>query len=70
VVAKGYVENLRWQGVPFYLMTGKALGRKLTQITIVFREIPQELYFPFGLYAQAEQNSLSGGTQKLPQHIL
>jgi len=41
VVAKGYIENLRWQGVPFYLMTGKALGRKLTQITIVFREIPK-----------------------------
>jgi Glucose-6-phosphate 1-dehydrogenase len=41
VVAKGYIENLRWQGVPFYLMTGKALGKKLTQITIVFREIPK-----------------------------
>jgi glucose-6-phosphate 1-dehydrogenase len=36
-----YIENLRWQGVPFYLMTGKALGKKLTQITIAFREIPK-----------------------------
>ncbi len=41
VVTKAHIENLRWQGVPFYLMTGKALGKKLTQITVVFREIPR-----------------------------
>ncbi|MFN3870380.1 MAG: glucose-6-phosphate dehydrogenase [Aquificaceae bacterium] len=41
VCAKLLVENFRWQGVPFYLMTGKALKRKLTQISILFREIPK-----------------------------
>ena len=41
VVAKAYIDNLRWQGVPFYLMTGKKLGKKLTQITVVFKEIPR-----------------------------
>lgn len=35
------MENFRWQGVPFYLMTGKALKKKLTQISIVFKEIPR-----------------------------
>ncbi|WP_333784520.1 glucose-6-phosphate dehydrogenase [Thermocrinis sp.] len=41
VAVKAYVENLRWQGVPFYFMTGKKLGKKLTQITVVFKEIPK-----------------------------
>lgn len=41
VCAKVLVENFRWHGVPFYLMTGKALSEKLTQITVVFREVPQ-----------------------------
>ncbi len=37
---KLYIDNLRWQGVPFYLRTGKKLNRKLTEIVIVFKEIP------------------------------
>ncbi|MCS6958268.1 MAG: glucose-6-phosphate dehydrogenase [Aquificaceae bacterium] len=41
VCAKVMVENFRWYGVPFYLMTGKALKKKLTQVTVVFKEIPQ-----------------------------
>ncbi len=41
VAAKLYIDNLRWQGVPFYLMTGKKLSKKLTQITVVFKEIPR-----------------------------
>ncbi|MEJ5338118.1 MAG: glucose-6-phosphate dehydrogenase [Aquificaceae bacterium] len=41
VVAKVLVDNFRWHGVPFYLMTGKALSQKLTQITVVFKEVPQ-----------------------------
>ncbi|ADC90207.1 Glucose-6-phosphate dehydrogenase [Thermocrinis albus DSM 14484] len=41
VLAKAYVDNLRWQDVPFYLMTGKKLARRLTQITVVFRKIPK-----------------------------
>ncbi|MDA0747787.1 MAG: glucose-6-phosphate dehydrogenase [bacterium] len=34
------VDSWRWQGVPFYLWTGKRLGRKLTQIDVVFRNPP------------------------------
>ncbi|WP_448587419.1 glucose-6-phosphate dehydrogenase [Thermocrinis sp.] len=41
VAVKAYIDNLRWQGTPFYLMTGKKLGKKLTQITVVFKEIPK-----------------------------
>jgi glucose-6-phosphate 1-dehydrogenase len=34
------VENWRWQGVPFYLRTGKRLARRLTEIEIKFRRAP------------------------------
>ncbi len=35
-----HVENWRWQGVPFYLRTGKRLLRRLTEIEIKFRRAP------------------------------
>lgn len=35
---KTYVNLPRWQGVPFYLKTGKRLSKKLTEISIHFRE--------------------------------
>jgi len=38
------VENWRWQGVPFYLRTGKRLERRLTQITVRFRCPPVQLF--------------------------
>jgi glucose-6-phosphate 1-dehydrogenase len=34
------VQNWRWQGVPFYLRTGKRLGRRLTRIGVQFKESP------------------------------
>jgi glucose-6-phosphate 1-dehydrogenase len=34
------VDNWRWQGIPFYLRTGKRLPRRLTQIVVTFREPP------------------------------
>jgi glucose-6-phosphate 1-dehydrogenase len=37
------VDNWRWQGIPFYLRTGKRLPRRLTQIMVTFREPP--VYF-------------------------
>lgn len=38
------IENWRWQGVPFYLRTGKRLARRLTQIVIEFRGPPVALF--------------------------
>ncbi|MGC8970790.1 MAG: glucose-6-phosphate dehydrogenase [bacterium] len=37
---KFYIENLRWDGVPFYLRTGKKLKKKETSAIIVFKKIP------------------------------
>jgi glucose-6-phosphate 1-dehydrogenase len=39
------IDNWRWQGVPFYLRSGKNLKEKLSQITIEFKE-PPHLLFP------------------------
>ncbi len=39
-----YVDNWRWQGVPFYLRSGKALKEKYTEITIQFRQPPHRIF--------------------------
>ncbi len=41
------VQNWRWQGVPFYLRSGKAMSCRTTQIVIQFNE-PPHLLFPSG----------------------
>ena len=40
-----YIDNWRWQGVPFYLRSGKALEAKTSQIAIEFR-CPPHVMFP------------------------
>lgn len=40
-----YIDNWRWQGVPFYLRSGKALSNKTTEIIIQFKR-PPHLMFP------------------------
>ena len=37
---KFYIENWRWQGVPFYVRTGKRLHEKSTLLTIQFKPAP------------------------------
>jgi len=46
VSAKVFVENWRWQGVPFYIRTGKRLERKLSKIAIVFKRVPYSMFRP------------------------
>ncbi len=40
VAMKLMVDNWRWQGVPFYLRTGKRLPKKVSEIAIQFRHVP------------------------------
>lgn len=40
VALKLLIDNWRWQGVPFYMRTGKRLPKKVTEIAIQFREVP------------------------------
>ena len=39
------INNWRWQGVPFYLRTGKRMPKKVSEIAIQFRDVPH-LMFP------------------------
>lgn len=41
---KLYVDNWRWQGIPFYLRTGKRLFKSASIITIQFKEIPHNIF--------------------------
>ena len=38
------VDNRRWAGVPFYLRAGKRLGRRVTEVAVVFKTAP---HLPF-----------------------
>lgn len=38
------IDNWRWNGVPFYLRTGKAMATKLSEINIIFRKPPLLLF--------------------------
>ena len=40
------LDNWRWAGVPFYLRTGKALPKRITEIAIQFRKPPTLLFQP------------------------
>lgn len=39
-----YIDNWRWQGVPFFLVSGKRLKRKVTRMIIQFKEVPHSLF--------------------------
>jgi glucose-6-phosphate 1-dehydrogenase len=43
-----YVDTWRWSGVPFHLRTGKALAAKTSQIVLVFKREPINLFNLFG----------------------
>ncbi|GAA4322087.1 glucose-6-phosphate dehydrogenase [Mucilaginibacter gynuensis] len=44
VAIKFYLDNWRWQGVPFYLRTGKRMQEKTSSITIQFRPVPHTTF--------------------------
>jgi len=43
---KLFVDNWRWQGVPFYLRTGKRLPRQFSEVVIQFRTVPHQAFPP------------------------
>ena len=44
VAMKLFIDNWRWQGVPFYLRTGKRLPKRLSEVVLTFREAPVHLF--------------------------
>ncbi|MEP9392542.1 glucose-6-phosphate dehydrogenase [Gordonia sp. VNQ95] len=51
------VDSRRWAGVPFYLRTGKRLGRRVTEIALVFKRAPH-LPFDKTMTEELSQNAL------------
>jgi len=54
---KLWIDNWRWQGVPFYLRSGKAMSCRTTQIVVQFHE-PPHMLFPDGPKSAADANRL------------
>jgi glucose-6-phosphate 1-dehydrogenase len=52
------VDNWRWQGVPFYLRSGKKLAQKASEIIIQFKTVPHRI-FPMQKDFSASSNLLS-----------
>jgi glucose-6-phosphate 1-dehydrogenase len=44
VAVKLFIDNRRWQGVPFYLRSGKALADKVTEITVQFTHVANPIF--------------------------
>jgi len=49
VAAKLFIDNWRWQDVPFYLRTGKRLAAKDTEVAIAFKKVPYSMFSAVGL---------------------
>ena len=51
------IDNWRWKGVPFYLRTGKRMPKKVTEISIHFKDVPYMMFQ--STTKQANQNILA-----------
>ncbi|MCM3758345.1 glucose-6-phosphate dehydrogenase [Sporosarcina aquimarina] len=51
IAARLFIDNEFWNGIPFYIRTGKRLDKKSTRIVFEFKERPSDLedYHPEGL---------------------
>ena len=56
VAVKAHLDNWRWQGVPFYLRTGKRMPARHSEILIQFRPVPHSIFKAKG--AGLEPNAL------------
>lgn len=45
VALKLHINNFRWAGTPFYIRTGKSLGKSSSEIVIQLKSLPNILYF-------------------------
>lgn len=48
VAIKAYIDNWRWSGVPFYLLTGKRLSKKQSEVVIYFKPQPYNIFKQLG----------------------
>jgi glucose-6-phosphate 1-dehydrogenase len=57
VALKLFLDNWRWQDVPFYLRTGKRLQAQVSEVCIQFRPVPHQA-FPSSALGEMEPNRL------------
>jgi len=58
VALKFYIDNWRWQGVPFYLRTGKCLPAKVSEVSVIFRSPPHQ-FFPSAAVESWQPNRIT-----------
>ncbi len=58
VAIRAHVDNWRWQGVPFYLRTGKRLAVRRSQILVRFKPVPHSMFAGDGPGAALQPNTL------------
>ncbi|MFA6702693.1 MAG: glucose-6-phosphate dehydrogenase [Dysgonamonadaceae bacterium] len=46
VAIKFYIDNSRWEGVPFYIRTGKRLPTRVSEIVVHFKPSPSKIFKP------------------------
>jgi glucose-6-phosphate 1-dehydrogenase len=44
IAVKAFVDNWRWEGVPFYLRSGKCLGENKHLLTVAYKEPPRRMF--------------------------
>jgi glucose-6-phosphate 1-dehydrogenase len=49
VAQRAWIDNARWEGVPFFLRAGKRLPRRTTEVAIVLREAERGLFDGVGI---------------------
>ncbi len=54
---KVFIDNWRWNGVPFFLRSGKRLPQRKTEISIHFKQVPHSM-FPETVAGPIEPNTL------------
>jgi len=54
-----FVDNWRWQGVPFYLRAGKRMKQRVTEVSIHMQGIPLSLFGDGNLCEHVEPNVLT-----------
>lgn len=57
---KIFIDNWRWEGVPFYVRSGKRLAKRTTEVAITFKSAPHRIF----------QDSWSGAQEPLSPNVL
>jgi glucose-6-phosphate 1-dehydrogenase len=55
---KVYIDNWRWNGVPFYLRSGKRLSKRQAEVSVHYKPVPHHMFAQALRYERIEPNTL------------